>query len=100
ELAALYRQRVQATVEETLIVNLSTGAESRNYILAALAPLGAESAAARSTNLSGLAATVGTDDAAGVTYAAAEEGVQATPGEAADAAGDEPVVQENLGLRK
>jgi len=66
DLAALYRQRVQATVEETLIVNLSTGAESRNYILAALTPLGAESAAARSANFPGLAATAGTDDATGV----------------------------------
>lgn len=39
ELAALYRQRVQASVEETLTVNLSTGAESRNYLLTSLIAL-------------------------------------------------------------
>lgn len=100
ELAALYRQRVQATVEETLVVNLSTGAESRNYILAALTPLGAESAAARSTNFPGLAATVGTNDAASVVDAVKEEVVRSAPGEPADAAGDDPPVQENLGLRR
>lgn len=98
ELAALYRQRVQATVEETLIVNLSTGAESRNYILAALTPLGAESAAARSSNFRGPTATVGTGDASGVADAAEEEAVQSTPVEVDDAAADEPAAQENLGL--
>lgn len=80
ELAALYRQRVQATVEETLVVNLSTGAESRNYILAALTPLGTESAA-----------TVRTDHAASVVWA--EEVVRSAPGEPADDAGDDPAVK-------
>ncbi|TAP45634.1 hypothetical protein [Arthrobacter sp. S39] len=42
ELAALYRRRVQATVAETLKVNLSTGAETRNYVLTALAALGSD----------------------------------------------------------
>ncbi|WP_285319706.1 hypothetical protein [Pseudarthrobacter sp. lyk4-40-TYG-27] len=45
ELAALYRRRVQARVEETLTVNLSTGAETRNYVLTAIAPFGAASLA-------------------------------------------------------
>lgn len=42
ELAVRYRQRVQATVEETLTVNLSTGTEVRSYVLTALAPVGAD----------------------------------------------------------
>jgi hypothetical protein len=39
ELASLYRQRVQARVEEKLTVNLTTGAETRFYVLSALSAL-------------------------------------------------------------
>lgn len=39
ELASYYRKRVLAEVEETLTVNLSTGNESRSYVLHALASI-------------------------------------------------------------
>lgn len=94
ELATLYRQRVQATVEETLTVNLSTGAESRNYILAGLRSLGAEPAAARSAISPGLARTVGSDYAVDGTYAAEEETAQTTR----DGVADGPVGQRNFEL--
>lgn len=48
QLAALYRQRVQATVKEKLVVNLSTGVETRNYVLNALSALVADSPTVRS----------------------------------------------------
>lgn len=37
ELDALHRRPVQAKVEETVTLNLSAGAETRNYIFTALA---------------------------------------------------------------
>lgn len=84
ELAALYRQRVQAIVEETLVVSLSTGAESRHYTLVGITPLGADPTAARSEKYPGLttavrtklATSVRTNDVEGITYSAKEEVVQ------------------------
>lgn len=40
DLAALYRQRVEATVEEKLTVNISTGAETSNYTLLSIQAAG------------------------------------------------------------
>ncbi|UYB35496.1 hypothetical protein N9A08_12800 [Arthrobacter koreensis] len=40
DLADLYRQRVVATVEETLTVNISTGTETSNYTLLSIRPAG------------------------------------------------------------
>lgn len=46
-LATYYRKRVQAEVEETLTINLSTGAESRSYVLHDIGPIDESSLAAK-----------------------------------------------------